>query len=434
MSYQFIDNLEKERYNSFIEKHKKGHFAQTNEWGEFKSLHEWDMQLVGLEKNGKLVAATLLLIRILPAVKKPILYAPRGFVIDFHDKELLREFTSHIKEFGKKKGAVFIKIDPDVLYRERDIEGNIIDGGINNQTIIDNLKELGYKHKGTELNFSGVQPRFSFRLPIDKSEEDILDNFHHKTRYNIRLAERKGIEIVEGTKEDLKRFEEIMRVTGKRDGFVTRPLSYFEEMYDKLVPAGQMKLFLAKYNLDTGIEKAEKTVKDITKRQNKEIKKYEKATDEDEKQEIRTKLNQINVELIQSQQKRDELVQQKKENPNGLIISGAILTVFGDTAWYLYGASDNIYRNLMPNYLLQWEMIHWSKQNGCKMYDFRGISGDLSEDNPLYGLYRFKKGFNGEFTEYIGEFDLVLNKSLYYAWEKAVPAFKKVRKKLMSKG
>ncbi|NLT57541.1 MAG: peptidoglycan bridge formation glycyltransferase FemA/FemB family protein [Clostridiales bacterium] len=86
-------------------------------------------------------------------------------------------------------------------------------------------------------------------------------------------------------------------------------------------------------------------------------------------------------------------------------IAGTLAIHFGDKVWYLYGASSNRDRNVMPNYLLQWEMIRWAVQQGCRIYDFRGVSGDLSEDNPLYGLYRFKKGFGGELVEFCGEFE-----------------------------
>ena len=68
----------------------------------------------------------------------------------------------------------------------------------------------------------------------------------------------------------------------------------------------------------------------------------------------------------------------------------------------------------MPNYLLQWSMIQWAVETGCSVYDFRGVSGDISEDNPLYGLYKFKKGFGGDFTEFVGEYDLVLKGSVLY--------------------
>ena len=90
------------------------------------------------------------------------------------------------------------------------------------------------------------------------------------------------------------------------------------------------------------------------------------------------------------------------------MIAATIAVRYGKKTWYLYGASDNEFRNLMPNYLLQWEMIRWAVEGGCDVYDFRGVSGDLSPDNPLYGLYRFKKGFSGELTEFCGEFNLLL--------------------------
>jgi len=111
----------------------------------------------------------------------------------------------------------------------------------------------------------------------------------------------------------------------------------------------------------------------------------------------------------------------------GQAISAALAMILGDKAWYLYGASSNEHRNVMPNYLIQWEMIRWAKQQGCTMYDFRGVSGDLDESNPLYGLYRFKKGFGGEFTEFIGEYDQVYSRFFNWLWSRALPLYMKLR-------
>ncbi len=110
---------------------------------------------------------------------------------------------------------------------------------------------------------------------------------------------------------------------------------------------------------------------------------------------------------------------------DGKMIAGTIAILYGDKVWYLYGASSNNDRKAMPNYLLQWEMIRWSIEEGCKIYDFRGVSGDISPDNPLYGLYRFKKRFGGDFVEFVGEYELpvkplvgkIINKSLHIAIE-----------------
>ena len=90
----------------------------------------------------------------------------------------------------------------------------------------------------------------------------------------------------------------------------------------------------------------------------------------------------------------------------GKAIAGAITTNFGGKTCYVYGASDNEHREVMPNYLIQWEMIRWAVQTGCFVYDFQGISGNLDDENGhMYGLYRFKRGFGGQVDELLGEFD-----------------------------
>ena len=111
-------------------------------------------------------------------------------------------------------------------------------------------------------------------------------------------------------------------------------------------------------------------------------------------------------------------------------IAGTLAILYGDKVWYLYGASSNEHRNLMPNYLLQWSMMQWAIENKCRVYDFRGVSGDISEDNPHYGLYRFKKGFGGDFTEFVGEYDYIQNKFAYFVAEKGSLLYKNLAAKL----
>ena len=116
---------------------------------------------------------------------------------------------------------------------------------------------------------------------------------------------------------------------------------------------------------------------------------------------------------------------------NGMPIAGTIALSLDQSMVYIWSFQQRI-QNVMPNYALQWRMIEWAKQNGCTMYDFRGVSGDLDPDNPLYGLYRFKKGFNGEFTEFIGEYDLPFSKILYMLWDKGVPFYRNIRRNIVN--
>ena len=117
-------------------------------------------------------------------------------------------------------------------------------------------------------------------------------------------------------------------------------------------------------------------------------------------------------------------------------IAGIIPIMYGNKVWYLYGASSNKHRNLMPNYLLQWTMIQEAIKRGADMYDFRGVSGVVDESHPQYGLYRFKKGFNADFTEFIGEIFIPYKPLVYKMYkfsEKAFRTLRTLKKKLTSK-
>jgi len=332
---KWLNEEDKPSYNSFITSHPKGHAMQLWEWGDIKERTGWKPLRLALEENGQIVAAATILARKLPFFRCPIFYCPRGPVVDMADYEKLSVLWQAIKERAKKEKAILLKIDPDIPK--------------SNQELANFLIKSGFKLVDKGKNFEGVQPKFVFRLDITPDEDTLLANMHQKTRYNIRLAKRKGVVIRIGTREDLPAFYRVLEETAVRDKFLIRSYSYFEDLYDTLVPAGYGQLFIAEYQ--------------------------------------------------------------------GEIIAGTIAFLTGKKVWYVYGASSNSFRNVMPNYLIQWEMIRWAKAQGCTIYDFRGVSGDLSEDNPLFGLYKFKKGFNGEFTEFIGEWDLVYRPIMYFIWK-----------------
>lgn len=223
------------------------------------------------------------------------------------------------------------------------------------------MARAGFRNKHTGAAFEAIQPRYVFRLDLaGRTEEELLASFHQKTRYNIRLAVRKGVEVKICGQEMIPAFSELMLVTGVRDGFVTRQPAYFASMLENL--GEHCRLYMAFYE--------------------------------------------------------------------GKPIAGTLAIWYGDKVWYLYGASSNEHRNLMPNYLLQWEMIQWAVEKGCRVYDFRGVPGLVPEDHPLYGLVKFKRGFNGTYTEFIGELDLVLKPIVYHTMEKGTAWFKELRRRL----
>lgn len=404
---QLIRNLDSETFREWNETHTLGEILQSEEWGQFKSKGEWKYELLGFYDKAELVGTCMLLKRKLPGLNKYMFYASRGFVCDYTNAEVVEAFTKALVSHAKQQQGIMLKIDPCIEYREYDSDGILIEDGFNNQHIIDHLQAIGYKHKGISLNFDGIQPRFVYQLPLEDSLDGIMSRFHHKTRYNIKVAMKKGIEIVEGTREDLVEFERIMRITGERDGFITRKLSYFQEMYDSLYPKGKIKLYLAKYNVSEALNLTSIALE----------------KESNSKKPDNSRIDKLNIEIV-------ELLELVKNYPTGIIVSGTLMLINGKTAVYLYGASDNLYRNVMPNYLIQWKMIQDAYQMGCNLYDFRGISGDLNEENPLYGLFRFKRGFTGRFVEYIGEFDYVIRPLYYMCFEWGVPKVKAMLKKV----
>lgn len=352
MKARVITEADRQVFDDYIASVPKGHILQSYEWGEVKARTGWEAIRLLVEEDGKPVAAVSLLKRKIPVIGMSIFYAPRGPVWDITNEDVFDFLLSEIKAQAKKHKAIFLKIDPDIKSSNEDFHQMLL--------------KRGFKSAEVGEGFEGVQPRYVFRLDITPDEETLLANMHQKTRYNIRLAGRKGVTIKEGTKDDLPEFYRILKETCERDKFLVRSYSYFEDMWTYLVERGLAKIFMAEYE--------------------------------------------------------------------GQYIAGTLALIFGEKCWYLYGASSNEHRNVMPNYLIQWTMIQWAKANGCTLYDFRGVPGDVGEDHPLYGLVKFKRGFNGEYTQFVGEFDLVYKPFWNWFWNTFEPIYQKlVRKRIAAK-
>lgn len=431
---EWIESLSPQEHDTYVNQHQNGTFMQNSEWGVFKSHYGWKPEFVGIKKDGTLVASAMILFRKIPGLPATIAYSPRGFVLDYNNKELLKTFSKSVLAFCKKRKAAFFRMDPAIRRTSIDYEGQPVEG-IDNQWLIPYMKGLSFTHQGFSLDFDGWQPRFVFWQDINMPEEILFNGFHKKWKYNIRLAERKGIEIIRGTRKDLPRFAEMMQVTGDRDGFGTRPLSYFEALMEDMNPAGKAELFLARLNAKEAIQDAKSALdkeEAALKRFNIQLASAKEENKEDKQAQLEKKiaLSENRTEKLKAELK--DLHAFEALPADQQILSGAILMTTGKKACYLYGASDNRFRDRMPNYLIQWEMMRHAQQNGAEIYDFRGVSGNLSPDHPLYGLYRFKRGFQGEFVEYIGEFDAVLKPVSYWLFTHGLPKVKALLKRITS--
>lgn len=229
------DEKSRREYVKFLEHHPAGHFLQSPEWAGVKT--NWKNEiLLTQDARGRVRGAMSFLIRPVPLFGN-LIYCPRGPVCDPWDRETLSELTVGCWELMDKYNAFGVRLEPDVSENDGAFRAN--------------MTALGWKFRPAGDALDTVQPRSLFRLDLrGKTEEEIFSGFHKKLRYNIRLAQRHGVEVTEGTREDLKEFAALSDVTARRDGFLGRSIQYYRRMWDSLGP-DKISLLMARAGGET---------------------------------------------------------------------------------------------------------------------------------------------------------------------------------------
>ena len=374
-----------EHWNDVISRLNGGHILQTWEWGKVKSRFGWQpnyliwykekdhYRLVTnrlTERYRQMIpaAAALVLQRNINlggfAQRMGVIYVPKGPLLDWSDASTRQQVLRDLKDFAHKHSCIFIKIDPDLEV------GSGIPGkaGANEHPlgakVIDELKSTGW-------HFSGEQVQFRNTVLIDlrPSEEALLSTMKQKTRYNVNLARRKGVNVRSADETDIDTLMRMYAETSVRDGFAIRSDAYYREVWTTFMTN------LAKESRETPVAEA--------------------------------------------------LIAEVDREP----VAGGIIFRFAGRTWYLYGMSRWLHREKMPNYLLQWEAIKKAKAAGCDTYDLWGAPDNFVETDPLWGVFRFKEGLGGTVHRYLGAWDLPLNRILYRLYSKTLPGLLDIMRK-----
>lgn len=419
--------LTEEEFKKFASKHAQASFYQTVEWGHLKEKNNWEMHLLGLKDKGVVIAAALVLSKITP-IKKKMFYSPRGFLIDYNNYELLKEFTKKIKEYVKKDNGIFIKIDPYLMYQQRDINGDIVPNGENNFKAFENLKKLGYKHFGFNLMLEALQPRWIYVINTkNKTIDELLKDMDRKTRQIIKTNEKYNIECREIGFDEISKFKDITKHTGDRREFIDRPLSYYENMYNCFHDSGILKIIFAELNADGTIVELRKEKEGLEKDYDNRKNMHDNNIVHTNEKKYEQKQTEIMHNIERLDNKIKEIEQLKEKYGNIIVLSGILFLIYGNEVVALVGGSYKEVMNFQSFYYLNYKMLEYAVLNGYNRYNFYGITGDFSESNPLYGLYSFKKDFGGEVVELIGEFDLIISKPYYYMYKVAFACYHKLK-------
>lgn len=238
--------MDRDLWNSIASSFKNTSILQTWEWGEIKRTTGWTPDFyVRKDEEGNVEAASLVLIReqrltrIGPTFR--IVYLPHGPLLDWSDDQLVRTVLSELADYGKNHQASYIKIDPQVFPEDKRIPS------LSNESLISQSTLHWMTGKGWLFSNQQIQFKNSFWIDLTPSEDELLAAMKQKTRYNIRLSERKGIEVREGGKADLDLLYEMYLETSIRDGFIIRPKVYYLDVWGKFIEADMAVPLIASY-------------------------------------------------------------------------------------------------------------------------------------------------------------------------------------------
>jgi peptidoglycan pentaglycine glycine transferase (the first glycine) len=358
-------------WNHLASSFPQAHVLQTWEWGRFKSAYGWKpvylawetapsgLQLLRLDsqtaprQNNTIRAAAQVLQRKLRIAGLPtpvsVLYAPKGpLLADWSDAHLRRQVLSDLADTARRLGALFLKIDPDVrLGAGIPGQPDASEDGTG-QEVTRDLQSLGWQFSTEQIQF-----RNSMLIDLSLSEEALLAGMKQKTRYNLRLSERRGVHVRPATDADLPVLYRMYAETSQRDGFVIREEGYYLSLWRGFIQAGLAQALIAYVEAEA--------------------------------------------------------------------VAGVVLFNFAGKAWFFYGMSRSLHRDAMPNYLLQWEAIRWAKTHGCREYDLWGAPDEFTQEDPMWGVYRFKDGLGAGVVRRLGAWDLPVRPMLYRMYRLWLP-------------
>ena len=376
--------MESTVWNSLISNLPNPHFLQTYEWGQVKAKYGWSPLYALWDADGKWkvesdpnqlsafdspVAAALILKRQILrsgfAARLSILYLPKGPLLDWTNESLRNRVLNDLQSFAKKQGAIFLKMDPDVVLGRGVPQSEYDALDSSGQSVLSELQGRGWSYAADQIQFKNT-----VLIDLSPSEEELLAKMKQKTRYNIRLAEKKGLTLRIGTPDDFDMLYKMYAATSVRDGFVIRDQGYYQTVWQTFLTGDQSPVS----HLQSPIP---------------------------------------NPQLPFT----EPLIAEVDREP----VAAIFVFYFAGRAYYVYGMSRDAHREKMPTYLLQWEAMKRARAKGCMVYDLWGAPDVFDESDSMWGVYRFKEGLGGEVVRTLGAWDFAPNPLWYKLYSEVIP-------------
>ena len=398
-----IKELNLKEFENFVDNHPLGSHYQTLNYALLMAENGYDYELIGyVDEYGRIYAASLILIKRIDFLFK-YGYAPKGFLIDYFNKKLLKEFTDDLIHYYRKRHFAFIKLNPEIALCE--LNPKTGDREYNcNVEIKDNLLDLGYVKLKDNLYFESMIPRYN---GIVNLKDFNLKKLEKNTRNKIKRAENKGLNIEIADRSGIDILYDFVKRKRNKDAF------YYKDYYNVFSKGSNIDLFLVSLDTNTYLLNSKVSYENELEK-NSDI--NTKLINSQTEKELNIKMNSDRKLLSY---KNDVLEATRKNNENSKIyIAGALVVKYKNRINIVMSGFDTKYKRFNPNYFLHYKILDFYK----KYYDFadlNGMTGDFSKDNPYLGLNEFKLGFKPKVYEFIGEFDLIVNQTAYHSMLKS---------------
>lgn len=401
-----IVTISPEQFDRYASRHRYRNYYQTSVYGNTMRKFGFNVHFLGItDDSNTLIGASLIIYREVFMGHK-IAYAPRGILFNYENPNQVKELADKLKKILGKQGFMLLKIDPYIPASIRDHEGNIMNFNSQINLIMANLESAGFIHQGRTLFFEGEKPRWESLVLLNKDIRNIFNSFDKRTRHKIRKSANCGIECY---KDPSKNINTLYNFIKKKS---PKPIEFYRELISNF--GDNAEVYYGKINTEIYVINSRRAYEKEMERNDQIAEKIQQTnTSAETKNALLNKKMESDKLLNTYKNSMVQATELLKQYPNGIIIAGAIIIKYDNSAFLYIDGFDKKYSNLNPNYLLKWRMIDDYNKQGLKYLNLNAIVGEFERKNKYSGLNEMKLGFNSIITEYIGEFDIILNNFSY---------------------
>ena len=385
------------QFDNYASNHPLGNYYQSSNYALLMAENGFEYDLIGyLDDNNQIKAATLILYKKISMFSK-YGYAPKGFLIDYYDLNLLKNFTNDLKEYYKHKGFAFIKINPEIAIGEINKKTHEITYN-SNIRIKDYLLQMDYLKLKDNLYFEALFPRFNAIIPL---KDFSINSISKNTRNKVKKAIRKGLHFEISDRRGIDILYEFIKDKKNKD------VIYYKDYYNVFNKFDNIDLFLV--NLDyNDFMLNSREIYNIEEERNNNLNILLSRSSNP-----RLVNRKMNSDKALAAYKNDITFATKGMNQSAKnYIAGALVMKHHNRINIVISGFDKNYGSFNPNHFLYYKILEYYKDKFA-FADLNGITGDFSKESPYHGLNQFKIGFNPKLYEFIGEYDLIINHNAY---------------------